>query len=168
VELAPDRRLRKVFATPALEVFLEQRNRPFDRLIAEVLRSSFQAGRQGRHEFFGPNGGSIPTALVCQTRRIMALAITRNPVIDAHPAGPKELCNIRDGSAGSRLQDCQGTPKDARIVCGPQLLLESPSLRGRQLQTAHGRPPFLKATASNGECKVSIGNPLRRRLATRG
>src|SRR5262249_22749378 len=132
--------------TPALQVFLQQRDGPVERLIAEVLRSSLQTGSQGRQEFFRPTRGSIPTALVCQTGRILRLAIPRDPVMHAHPAGPQELCDLGGGSAGSRLQDCQGTPEDASIVCGSQLLLESPPLCGGQLQTAHGGPPFLKLT----------------------
>jgi hypothetical protein len=122
-----------VFATPAFQVFLEQRDGPFDGLIAEVLWSPLQTGTQGRQDFVGPNGGSIPTALVCQAVRIIRRAVACDPVMNARPAGPEKLCNIDDGSAGSRFQDGQGTPEDASIVCGPQLLFESSPLYDRQL-----------------------------------
>jgi len=132
MQLPADRGLRKVRAAPAGQVFAQQRDRPLDRLIAEVLRPPLEGGRQGRLQLLGPQAGVIATALVGQGRRVVPLLVAGDPVVDAHAAGAEQPGDLGNRSAGGRLQDREGAPEQPRIVGLTQLLFESSAPRSGQ------------------------------------
>jgi hypothetical protein len=128
VHLPADRRLGEALLTPALQVLAQQRDGPFDRLVAELLRAPPEGGGEGRLEFLGPQAGVIPAALVGQGGRVSFLLIPRDPVVDAQAAGAEQAGDLGDRAPGGGLQDGEGPPEEAGIRGGAELLLKSAAL----------------------------------------
>jgi hypothetical protein len=149
VQLAADGRLGQALRAPALQVLAQQRDGPRDRLVAEVLRPPLEAGDESRLEFLGPQAGVIAPALVDQGGRVAGLSEARDPGVNADAAGAEEAGDLGDGAAASGFQDCQSAAVEASIRSIVQLLFQSASLGGGQLQAAHGQPRFLERTATS-------------------
>jgi hypothetical protein len=128
VQLPANRRLRKAFLPPALQVLAQQRDGPFDRLVAEVLRAPLEAGDEGRLEVLGPQAGVIAPALIDQGRRVSCLLIALDPVVDAHTAGAEHAGDFGNGAPASGFQDGQGAAEEARIGGIAQLPFQSAAL----------------------------------------
>lgn len=138
VQLPANRRLRDTFLAPAPQVLAQQRDGPFDRLVAEVLRAPLEAGDEGRLEFLRPHAGVIAPALIDQGRRVSCPLIARDPMIDTHATGAERAGDLGNGAPRSGFQDGQGTAEEARIGGIAQLLFQSAALGVGQSETAHG------------------------------
>ncbi len=128
VHLPPHRRLGEALLAPALQVFAQQRDGPFDRLVAELLRPPLEGGDEGRLEFLGPQGGVVAPALVGQGGRVSRLLVPGDPVVDAHAARAQQAGDLGDGAPGGGLQDGEGAAEKAGVRGGAQLLLKSAAL----------------------------------------
>jgi hypothetical protein len=120
------------------QVLPQQRDGPFDRLIAERLRAPVEGGDESRPEFVGPQAGVVAPALVGQGRRVSGLLIARDPVVDAHATGAEHAGNLGNRAAGGGFQDSQGAAEEADIRGAAQLLFKAAPLGGGQLPIAHG------------------------------
>ncbi len=128
MQLPANRCLRQAFLTPALQVLAQQRDGPFDRLVAEVLRAPLEAGDEGDLEVFGPQAGVIAPALIGQSSRVACLFIALDPVINAHATSAEHAGNFGKGAPRSGFQDGQGAAEQSRIGGSVQLLLQSAAL----------------------------------------
>jgi len=135
-----DRRLGEARPTPALQVLLQQRDGPFDRPVAEVIRPPLERGGEVGPEFVRPRAGVIAPTPVRQGGRVARLVVARDPVVDAHPAGAEHPGDLGDGSPGGRLRDGPGAAKEPGVGGVAQLPFESGPLGGGQLGAAHGAP----------------------------
>lgn len=128
VHLPADRRLGEALLTPAPQVLAQQRDGPFDGLVAELLRAPLEGGDEGRSELLGPQAGVVPPALVGQGNRVSLLFIPRDPVVDAHAAGAEQAGDLGDRTPGGGLQDGEGASEEAGIRGGAELLLKPAAL----------------------------------------
>jgi hypothetical protein len=142
---------------------LQEGDGPLHRLIPERLRATREAGGQGGDEFLRPKRGVVTPAAIRERAGVPALLIALDPVMDADAGGPQQSGNLGDGSADACFQDGQGTPEQADLLGGTQLLFESALLGSGQMQLAHGEPrlQLSKGITSHDECKVSTCDPLR-------
>ena len=97
----------------------EQGDRPFDGLVAEVVRSSLQAGQERRLQFLRPQGRVVAPAMVSQAGGIAGSLVRLDPVVDRSPAGPEQLGDLGEGPPARRFQDGQGPSVEPRIPRGP-------------------------------------------------
>jgi hypothetical protein len=121
-------------------VFLQQRDCPLQRLIAEVNGPPVQCGGEGRLQVFVPKGGAIASALVYQVEGVVRLLIALDPVVDAYPAGSEQPGDLRNGSARGSFQDGQGSSVETGIRGVSKLLFETVSLGRSQMKNTHEAP----------------------------
>jgi hypothetical protein len=121
-------------------VLLQQRDGPFERLVAEMSRPPLQGGGKGGLQVFGPEGGAIASPLIYQVGRVVCLLIAIDPLVDAHPAGSEQSGDFGDGPARSSFQDGQGSPEETSIRSTLELLFKAASLVRGQVQAAHETP----------------------------
>jgi hypothetical protein len=119
VQLPPDRGRGRPLPRTAGQVLAEQRDRPLDGLVSELVRSSLQAREESGLEFFRPEGRVVTTAVVGQAARIAGLLEGLDPVVDRPAADPEQPGDLGDGPAARRFQDRQGPSVEPRIARGP-------------------------------------------------
>src|SRR5206468_800875 len=69
-------------------------------------------------------------------------------MVDAGAAGPQQSGELRDRTAASCFQDCQGTPEDANIPGFQKLPFKLAPLRWSEGQVGHGTPRAVEHTAT--------------------
>jgi hypothetical protein len=149
VHLPANRRLGEVRLAPTPQVLAQQRDGPFDSLVAEILRAPPEAGDEGRLEVLGPQAGVVAPALVGQSGRVSCPLIAVDPVVDAHATGAEHTGDFGNGAPRSGLQDSEGTAEESGVGGIAQLLFQSASLGVGQSQAAHGNLGSTERTASS-------------------
>jgi hypothetical protein len=121
-----------------LQDLAEQGHRPTDVRVAEVLGRDGEEGLQQMLLVLIQQGMTPPASLVLEGRRVVALEVSPDPVIDTLSGDSEHAGDVGGRATVVELQDGEGPPEEAGIPGLRELTSEAPPLPGGQVESAHG------------------------------
>jgi hypothetical protein len=140
VQLAADCRLRRGVVAVVGQVLAQQRDGPLDGPVAQGIRPPGQRLAESGAPLLGPNGGVVAAPAVAEAGGGALGLEAEQPLVDAHAASAQQAGDLRDGTAGSDLQQGEGPAVEHGVARQAELFLQLRPLASGQLELAHGAP----------------------------